>query len=183
MPILGIWASQGRVPATSYESIATVTVGSGGSSQIDFTSIPSTFTHLQLRGNYSCSTGPGTLRLRVGNGSIDTGLNYAGHQIAGNGSVLQFFTAGPSGDSDFMLLDSQQTYQWTFTSDYVDYANTNKYKTIKHLIGGDNNGSGFVGLRSSLWMSSSAITNIRIYTQSGNFAQYSSFALYGIKGA
>ena len=52
-PILGIWASQNysRYSITgSYESIATVTVGSGGSSYIEFTSIPGTYTHLQIRG-------------------------------------------------------------------------------------------------------------------------------------
>ena len=33
----------------SYESIQTVTVGSGGQSTISFTSIPSTYKHLQIR--------------------------------------------------------------------------------------------------------------------------------------
>jgi len=32
-----------------FESIATVTVGAGGSSEINFTSIPSTYQHLQIR--------------------------------------------------------------------------------------------------------------------------------------
>ena len=34
--------------ATTYEAIATVTVGSGGAASIDFTSIPQTYTDLQL---------------------------------------------------------------------------------------------------------------------------------------
>ena len=50
MPILGIIASSKAVAVpNSYESIATVTVGSGGTSEINFTSIPATYTHLQLR--------------------------------------------------------------------------------------------------------------------------------------
>jgi hypothetical protein len=36
---------------------------------------------------------------------------------------------------------------------------------------------------SSLWMSTSAITSIKLYPNTGNWAQYSHFALYGIKGA
>ena len=43
----------------SYESIATVTVGSGGAASVEFTSIPSTYTHLQIRAivrtNYTSS--------------------------------------------------------------------------------------------------------------------------------
>ena len=34
----------------SYESIATVTVGAGGTSTITFSSIPTGYTHLQIRG-------------------------------------------------------------------------------------------------------------------------------------
>jgi hypothetical protein len=52
MPILGIIASAitGNLVTTSYESIETVTVGSGGSATVlTFSSIPATYTHLQIR--------------------------------------------------------------------------------------------------------------------------------------
>ena len=49
-PLLGILASSyPQAPATNFDSIATVTVGAGGSSSITFSSIPSTYTHLQIR--------------------------------------------------------------------------------------------------------------------------------------
>ena len=50
MPILGIIASsiQGS-KTTAYESIATQTVGAGGVASVTFSSIPSTYKHLQLR--------------------------------------------------------------------------------------------------------------------------------------
>lgn len=66
--------------------------------------------------------------------------------------------------------------------DILDYANTNKNKTIRVLAGVDNNGSGEVALNSGLWPSTSALNTIKILTTSGNLNQYSSFALYGIKG-
>ena len=50
MPILGIMASQisGHLSNPSYESIATYTVGAGGSSTMVFSSIPQTYKHLEF---------------------------------------------------------------------------------------------------------------------------------------
>lgn len=36
-------------PSTDYDSIATTTVGAGGAASITFSSIPSTYQHLQIR--------------------------------------------------------------------------------------------------------------------------------------
>lgn len=87
-PILGIFASAvtGGVSTTSFESIATVTVGSGGSSSVTFSSIPSTYTHLQIRGILRDQ------RATYGNSgplvqfNSDTGSNYSWHDIYGDGS-------------------------------------------------------------------------------------------------
>jgi hypothetical protein len=67
--------------------------------------------------------------------------------------------------------------------DILDYANTSKNKTIRMLSGNDRNGSGDIILISGLWASTSAINQIDLRLESAaNFAQYSQFALYGIKG-
>ena len=71
-----------------FEPIATVSVGSGGASSIEFTSISSAYQHLQIRGllrSTTASSGLDDVRLRLGNSSIDTGNNYAAHQLEGNG--------------------------------------------------------------------------------------------------
>jgi hypothetical protein len=66
--------------------------------------------------------------------------------------------------------------------DIVDYTNTNKYKTSRAFAGFDANGSGMLAVTSGLWMSTTAINSITFTSDaSGNFAQYSSFALYGVK--
>jgi hypothetical protein len=65
--------------------------------------------------------------------------------------------------------------------DILDYSNTNKYKTLRALDAGDSNGSGNMEILSNLWMNTAAITSITLTLDSGNFTQYSSFALYGIK--
>lgn len=180
-PILGIWASQNypRV-TTAYESIATSTVGSGGSSTITFSSIPSTFAHLQIRvmqitsGGYAAST---TLRF-----NSDTGANYAYHYLLGDGSSA---TAG-NGVSQTSILpffNGNTTSPWVAVIDILDYTSTAKQKTIRSLNGSDNNGSGYAVLGSGLYKPSTiaAIDTITITSPSGSFSQYSSFALYGIK--
>jgi hypothetical protein len=67
--------------------------------------------------------------------------------------------------------------------DILDYANTNKYKTVRSLGGIDNNGSGFLMYNSGLWMNTSAITSLSFTFDSPNtFTEYTQFALFGIKG-
>ena len=60
MPILGLLASaiSGNLfaPSGAYDSIATAS-GTGSSATISFTSIPSTYTHLQIRGIWNTTTG------------------------------------------------------------------------------------------------------------------------------
>ena len=184
---LGIFASA-NTTTTSYESIATVTVGSGGSSEVNFTSIPGTYTHLQVRiiaRTASAATSDGLL-MRVGtSGSIDTTSTLWGHFLMGDGSTA---TAGSRSSTNIEIV---QTTAASSTSgifgvaviDILDYANTNKAKTFRSLTGHDQNGSGQVRLMSgSYGANTNAITNLRFYSAFANVAEYSHFALYGIKG-
>ena len=183
--ILGSLSSGVTAPPNSYESIATVTVGSGGAANVEFTSISSIYTHLQIRsiGRTTQSATASFIGIEM---NSDTGSNYSYHILQGDGSSA----VGGS------LSSQTKTYARDFTAanagantfgaiiiDVLDYANTNKYKTIRNLGGTDNNGNGTINLTSGLWMSTSAITSIKFTPESGNFAQYSQFALYGIKGA
>jgi len=166
----------------SYDAIATSN-GTGSSGVINFTSIPSTYKHLQLR-IMAIPTGNDTIVCRVGNGSIDTGSNYARHTLNGNGT-----NAAANGTASF---DYWNIYGWRIVSDttnpmvavvdILDYANTSKYKTFRSLSGTDKNGSGEVALNSGLWLNTLAINQIRIYSESGNnWTTSSQFDLYGIK--
>ena len=169
----------------TYDSIATVTVGSGGASEVNFTSIPSTYTHLQIRGIFRGASGGLDLnQFRI---NADTGSNYATHLLQGNGSTVSASerTANTScinGDNQPGSSSTANAFGSTVI-DILDYANTNKYKTVRHLGGVDMNGSGVVNFGSGLWMSTSAITAFRIFTFGVDFAQYTQFALYGIKGS
>ena len=186
MPILGIMASQisGHLfgPSGAYDSIATVTC-SGGETTITFSSIPATYTHLQIRGIANISTNDGLFPIRF---NADTGSNYVYHRLTGNGSVAGAAngTSMTGGKANVGIgFPNGANIFGPFIMDILDYANTSKYKTMRTLTGGDSNGSGGVEFDSGLWMSASAISTILLTAASGSFVQYSSFALYGIKGA
>lgn len=188
-PILGIWASQNypRV-TTSFESIATVSVGSGGAADITFSSIPGTYTHLQIRGiARSNESGNSADSLRMIFNS-DTNANYSRHRLYGYDSVVY---AGAGANTTYIQCLDYPYSGATANAfgagiiDILDYANTNKYKTIRSLAGDEMNAavSSALSFYSGSWRNTSAISTIKITTGSGSFAQYSHFALYGIKGA
>ena len=188
-PILGIYASQisGHLfgPTGAYDSIATTTVGSGGAASISFTSIPSTYTHLQIRGlgrNNSAGTQFDDIKIQY---NSDTASNYSFHQLYGTGATAAAYASASTTYNAALLAQGGNTAGIfaVNTIDLLDYANTNKYKTTRILNGYDKNGAGFVSLTSGLWMSTSAVTRIDLTPLTGSFVEYSSFALYGIKGA
>ena len=186
-PILGIWASSRYTQADTGAMfpLQVITVGAAGASSVTFTNIPSTYTHLQIRAiqRLSIATTDDNSYIQF---NSDTGSNYAYHFIYGNGSsvaagngtstsnILAFRSSGASSTSGVFGVG---------VMDILDYANTNKFKTTKALTGSDQNGSGTLFYWSGLWRSTNAITSINIAPASGNFAQYSQFALYGIRSA
>lgn len=164
---------------SDYESIATVTVGSGGSAFVEFTSIPSTYTHLQIRATV-LQTNADNFYAQFNN---DTASNYSWHQLTGDGASAGV-AAGTTTTFMFVGNVNSPTTSYTAASiiDILDYANTNKFKTVRTLHGSDANGSGLVALRSGNWRSTSAVTSVKLTPSAGTFKQYSHFALYGIKG-
>jgi len=170
----------------SFESIATTTVGSGGSSTITFSSIPSTYKHLQIRAiARSARTEPEDyIYLRF---NSDTGNNYAWHTMEGSGSTLAAQAVSSTAQIFTMWIttaNSSASIFGTGVIDILDYTNTNKYTTVKTLTGDDKNGSGFVVFGSGLWQNTNAVSTITLTNHGAtNFQQYSQFALYGIKGS
>lgn len=181
--ILGIMASSQPGANNSYESIASFTVGSTPAN-ITFSSIPATYKHLQIRGIMRSSAGGGTDFLQIiANG--DTGTNYAYHSVRGNGSAASAGGAGSTvfyGSIDYPASGAAANTFGALTLDLLDYTNTNKFKTFRILAGADTNGSGMISFISGLWRNTNAVTSISINAASASFSQYSSFALYGIKG-
>jgi hypothetical protein len=159
--------------------IASITVGSGGASSLTFTSIPQTFTHLQLR-VFGVAPSANTNYFTTINSS---GFgNYARHELRGNGSVV---TSGSvTADAPIIYYTdgvASTSYPFVSVVDILDYTNTNKNKVARALSGRDENGSGLLGLYSWLWTNTSAITTLSVDSFSASqFSQYSRADLYGI---
>jgi hypothetical protein len=172
-----------------FESIATVTVGSGGASSIEFTSIPGTYQHLQVRyivRSVRASNVRDNMILRVGNGSIDTGNNYAYHFLQGLGSSAGVGAGSSIGYALLAYAPASSATASIFGAgvvDILDYANTSKTKVTRAIGGVDGNGDQYLGIdvSSGLWNNTSAIDAVRIYAFNANLAQHSTAALYGIK--
>jgi hypothetical protein len=174
----------------SYESIATVTVGSGGQSTITFSSIPQTYKHLELRS-----------LLRADGSAIndttsikwifnsDTTSAYSRHGLYGDSSNASSYSATYTGYTYAGAITQAGVLSNTFAPSVIsisDYSNTSKNKTMRILTGGEWNSVGTTGnvnFASAAYYSTSAITSFVLTTATGaNFSQYSSFALYGVKG-
>jgi hypothetical protein len=175
-----VWDQSAVILVGAFESIATTTVGAGGSGTITFSSIPSTYKHLQLR-TLTRSPG-GNVNFRY---NSDSASNYWTHWLDGDGATIRGESSGTSTLTYAGFGATATASANVFGSnviDILDYANTTKYKVSRALSGYDQNGSGWVGLISGVWNSTAAISTITITTNSSTFPEYSQFALYGIKG-
>ena len=165
---------------SAYDHLATVTVPSDGAASVEFTGIPITYEHLQIRGITLATSAEENLRLRF---NSDTGANYSRHYLGGNGSTT--FSAATANENYAIAgLSPNTTQPGVVIIDILDYASTSKNKVSRALYGDDKNGgTGYVFFSSGSWFNTSAVTSINLsYTgTSKNFLQYSQFALYGVK--
>jgi hypothetical protein len=168
---------------TAYDSIQTITVGSGGQSSIEFTSIPSTYKHLQVRGIAKSTGSAATFASIRLNG--DSGANYSAHELTGNGTAVEAYGAASqtNGWADPIVGTAYTSVFTAFTLDVLDYTNTSKYKTIRYMGGHSTQSTNpYAFMTSATWQNTSAVTSLSLSFSDRNFGQYTSVGLYGIKG-
>ena len=171
-----------------FESIAAVVVGSSGQANIEFTNIPQNYAHLQIRGMGKSTNSVDLAAELYMQFNSDTGSNYARHGFYGHASVSVYGQANAS-RCEAPLTVGASNVSNTFgvcVIDLLDYSNPNKYTTMRAIGGVNSNGStnnNYSMVMSSLWMNTNAVTSIKLYLNSGNFSQYSHYALYGIRSA
>jgi hypothetical protein len=191
MPIFGVTASSNTSnELTDFYQIATTTLGSAQST-VTFSSIPGTYTHLQLRASLQTSRVTYPLDKIFIRFNSDTASNYSTHSVQSDGGSV---TSDVENQSYLTNRDTASTTAatdglvfGTLIMDILDYANTNKYKTTRALSGFDTNGTvagygGRFGLVSGNWRSTSAITSITFTVDNAaNYSANSKFSLYGVK--
>jgi hypothetical protein len=174
--------------ANTFVKIATVTVGAGGASSVDFTSIPATYTDLclklSLRTNRA-SLGVDTIYLEF-NGSAGTA--YSVRFLSGNGtSPSSGSTSAAANIAYAALADGAGATANTFGNCDIyipNYAGSSFKSVSSDSVNEDNTSLAYAWFNAGLWANTSAITSIKFVSQnSANFVQYSSAILYGIKNS
>ena len=170
--------------ANTFELIASSTVGSGGAAQIEFASIPSTYTDLVIKVSArSSSTGSAIDRYATFQfNSSTTGRSfrrlYGYSSTAGsdNGTFgYAFSMSGTTGtastfcNAELYIPNYAGSANKSFSQDGVSEQNSS---TLNWL-----------DLNANLWSNTAAITNIKFTPDTGNFAEFSAFYLYGIKNS
>ena len=167
------------MPST-YEPIATQTLGSATNS-VTFSSISGTYTDLVLVANYGITASGYGLRMRLGNGSVDSGSNYSDTTLCGTGSVAR--SSQNSSVTSIVTTDPglvSNSFSSIMIINLNNYSNTTTYKTaMLRQNAADAEATAIVGL----WRSTSAINTINLFVGSGNILAGSTFTLYGIKAA
>jgi hypothetical protein len=194
MPILGTTSSPAKnfLVSPSFESIATQIVGAGGAASITFSSIPSTYKHLQLRyiGRATWQYGDSVV-VRFNGDTTSSNYPYV-HAVYANGTTAAAYNDNASPQPAIgYLMPGNGSYSTanmfaTGILDILDYSSNNKNKVMRNLYGSDNNYTGSAGLptalSSAVWLNTAAVSSVTVTAAYSNLAQYSHFALYGIKG-
>lgn len=156
---------------STYSQIASFTL-TGTSSQITFSSIPSSYTDLRLVSSIQDSGETSYVRFNTSTG------NYSRTLVYGYGSVAS--TTNGFGLSSIPYGGALNNFNGNYL-DILNYANTNVYKTV--MFEQNEHGS-FVANHICLWESTAAINRIDIYATSANSLKAgSTFSLYGIAAA
>lgn len=116
---------------------------SGGAAEIEFTSIPATYQHLQIR-MITRTTLSAYFEAVLVYLNGDTASNYAEHLLYGDGSSALAAGAG-STTFNFVYASGASAGSSIFSAtvlNILDYASTTKATTFRTMFGWDNNGNG-----------------------------------------
>ncbi len=164
----------------TFTLIASSTVGSGGTANITFSSIPQTYTDLLIK--YSLRNGLASAFDNVQLTFNSSTSGYSDRLLYGNGSSA--LSANRSGsEMQYLYQDAANATANTFANGEIYIPNytgsTNKSVSIDSVT--ENNAtSAIAALDAGLWANTAAITSINLNGNNGNFVQYSTVYLYGI---
>lgn len=169
--------------ANTYTLISSATVGSGGASSIDFTSIPNTYTDLCLLASIRTTNSAGNGSVRFGFNNTSNTTNWALVFIEGDGSTAQSYSS-TQGTVGYPSGGTATTDTFGNLMVYVSNYLSSEYKGLSADSVGENNSTTAISnIFGEVWQNTAAITAINLTPGSGSFAQYSTAYLYGIKNS
>ena len=170
--------------ANTYTLIASSTVGSGGATDIEFTSIPNTYTDLALLVSVRIDNANGGHFIRF-NGSS---TNYSSRNVNADSGTVGSGTGSSS--SFFMWCTGTWATANTFSNSsmYIpNYTSSNNKSVSIDSVNENNSSSPYaLGFIAGLWSDSSVISSIKLIPEGGGtpkFVEYSTAYLYGIKNS
>jgi len=166
--------------ANTYYAIATTTVGSGGTSSIQFTNIPSTYTDLVVLISARSTGADQNIMIRLNSSSS----NFSQKRLVGDGSSTASY--GTYGEwSAWASASTDTTSTFGNSLIYISNYNSSNYKSLSSDAVSENNGTtAYMTLGAELWSNTAAITSVSfIMGSSYNFAEHSTATLYGIKNS
>ncbi len=170
----------------TFTKIASVTVGAGGASTIDFTSIPATYTDLCVKYStrVTASATFSDLNIRF-NGSTS---GYSERMLYGDGTSAA--SAATSGSLiNWGASDGSTATSSTFSNGEIylpNYTGSNNKSMSQDAVTENNSSAGnsvTMNLDAALWSNTAAITQVTLIPSSGTLVQYSTATLYGIKNS
>jgi hypothetical protein len=175
----------------TYKKISTVTVGSGGASTIEFTSIPQTYTDLVIRiSGRTDESGQGRSYFRWRFNSSASGYSYR-WTYGYDGNVVNSVLDGPISTGLVALMNGASSTSNTFgnTEFYIpNYTGSqNKSLSVDGVTENNTSSTYMLSLSSSIWADTSAITSITLYAvnvgSANKFVEHTTATLYGIKNS
>lgn len=171
--------------ANTYNLIASTTVGSGGASNIVFSSIPSTYTDLLILVSFRKTSNGGT-DIGVRLNSISTNYIFTAFGGTGAGTTRSNFTG-----MSYFYVDGDIVPGTDFTSNiftnariYIQNYNNSSTKIFSaEGIGIKNSTNGYSRMTVGSNGTSDIVSSLTLVAGTGNLAQYSTASLYGIKNS
>jgi hypothetical protein len=181
---LGLLSQGGGAAAGAFELIQTAN-GTGSSGIIDFTSIPATYQHLQIR--YTAKNTSALANMNITFNGV-TSANYARHSVSANSNAIAAASATSANNISLLNAITASTIANTATGgviDILDYATANKNRVLRAMYGVVDTSSttSFMYLASGFLNATTAVSSITLTASANNFATMSRFSLYGIKGS
>jgi hypothetical protein len=164
---------------TSWTAIASVTV-STATANIDFTSIPATYTDLLVKACVRGDRGAGNedyVSVRFNSATT----NQVVRRLYGSGSSVTSDTE--NNNWSFIIQGAHNTAN-SFTSADIyipNYAGSNYKSFSSDAVEETNATTAYAVMVAGLWSNSAAITAVKLSCGNANFVQYSTATLFGIK--